>query len=409
MVPEAIFSSSESCSCVVVQGLSAISFHASARFSYCDLLDGQGLCISDVCQVRDELETVDDLAAGRATALDAEAEHAAEALLEVPAGYLVAGVALQAGVRDPRHVGARLEVVGKGEGVGGVALGAQAQGLDAEEQLLGGEGVEGGAQVAQDLDARTDDEADGAEGLPELEPVVALGRLNELRESRRVLAPVELARVDDDAADGGAVAADPLGGRVDDDVCAVVDGADEVAPGAKGVVDLPSKVSAQQAQKHSCEDGRGGDPYDQRHALVMRRLGNGLEVGHVVARVADGLEVDGLGLVVDGGGDVLGAVALDELGGDAQARQKDLELVVGAAVQVGGGDNVVAGVRQRVDGHELRALARRGGQRGHAAFQGGHALLEDVDGGLGRVSRAVRSGCVFFMDVWRGLTFMIRE
>ena len=51
-------------------------------------------------------------------------------------------------------------------------------------------------------------------------------------------APVELARVDEDAGDGGAVAADPLCGGVDDDVGAVLDGTDEVAAGAKGVVDL---------------------------------------------------------------------------------------------------------------------------------------------------------------------------
>jgi hypothetical protein len=53
-----------------------------------------------------------------------------------------------------------------------------------------------------------------------------------------VLAPVELAAVDDDAADGGAVAADPLSRRVDDNVGAVLDGADEVAARAEGVVDL---------------------------------------------------------------------------------------------------------------------------------------------------------------------------
>jgi hypothetical protein len=34
------------------------------------------------------------------------------------------------------------------------------------------------------------------------------------------------------------VAADPLCGRVDDDISAVVDGADEVTTGTKGVVNL---------------------------------------------------------------------------------------------------------------------------------------------------------------------------
>ena len=47
--------------------------------------------------------------------------------------------------------------------------------------------------------------------------------------------PVELAAVHDDAAQRGAVAADELGGGMDDDICAVLDGADQVRR-AEGVV-----------------------------------------------------------------------------------------------------------------------------------------------------------------------------
>jgi len=60
-----------------------------------------------------------------------------------------------------------------------------------------------------------------------------------------------------------------------------------------------------------------------------------LEVGDIVAGVADALNVHSLCLVVDGGSQVLRLVALDELGGNAKAREQDLELVVCAAVQVG--------------------------------------------------------------------------
>ena len=123
----------------------------------------------------------------------------------------------------------------------------------------------------------------------------------------------------------------------------------------------------------------------------MGHLGNGLELGHVVARVADALNVDGLGLVVDGGGDVGGAVARDELGVDAEAREEDLELVICAAVQVRCRHNVVARVRQGGDGHELRSLARRGRHGSDTALERGDPLLEDVDGGAGRVSTPQRS------------------
>lgn len=201
-------------------------------------VDGEGLGVADVGEVGDEREAVDDLAAGGAAAPDAEAQDAAEAAPQVAPGDGVAAVALEARVRDPADVGRGVEVAREGQGVLGVALGAQGQRLDADEELLGGEGVEAGAEVAQDLDARPDDEGDGAERLPELEPVVALGGLDHLREPRRVRAPVELAAVDDDAADGRAVPADPLGRRVHHDVGAVLDRAYEVAARAERVVDL---------------------------------------------------------------------------------------------------------------------------------------------------------------------------
>ena len=66
--------------------------------------------------------------------------------------------------------------------------------------------------------------------------------------------PVELAAVHDDAAQGGAVAADELGGGVHHDVSAVLDGADQVR-GAEGVVD------------------------DQRQAVLVGNGGNGINVG----------------------------------------------------------------------------------------------------------------------------------
>lgn len=140
----------------------------------------------------------------------------------------------------------------------------------------------------------------------------------------------------------------------------------------------------------------------------MGDLGNCLQVRDVVLGVANALNVDSLGLVVNGSSNVLGLVAVDKLGLDAQARQEDFELVVGSAVKVGGGDDVVASVGKRVDGDELGSLARGGGEGSNAAFQGCDPLLEDIDGRLeeGGVSRPKGS--------WAGggegrkLTFIIR-
>lgn len=76
--------------------------------------------------------------------------------------------------------------------------------------------------------------------------------------------------------------------------------------------------------------------YHQGHTFVMGSFGNGLQIGHIVARVSDSLNEDGLGTVVDGRGDVTGSIAIDKLGGDAKSREENLELVVATAVQVAG-------------------------------------------------------------------------
>jgi hypothetical protein len=55
-----------------------------------------------------------------------------------------------------------------------------------------------------------------AEGLPEIQAVVARSRFGEQRKA--AVAPVEGAGIDDHAADGGAVTADPLGRRLHHDV-----------------------------------------------------------------------------------------------------------------------------------------------------------------------------------------------
>ena len=169
--------------------------------------------------------------------------------------------------------------------------------------------------------------------------------------------PVELAGVDDDAADGGAVAAEELGGGVDHDVGAPLDGPHQRRRGA-GVVD------------------------DQRQAVLVGDGGELLDVGHVELGIAERLGVDGAGLVVDGGANAVEVVGVDEADVDAQPRQRVVEQVVGAAVERCGGDDLVAGGGQGGDGQGFRRLAGGRRQSRRAAFERGHALLEDVGGGV---------------------------
>jgi hypothetical protein len=119
-------------------------------------------------------------------------------------------MALEPRVRHPANVLVGLEPLGQLKGIVCVALAAQTERFDAEEELLRRERAEGGAKVALDFDAGADDVGDCAEGVMEFEAVVAFGRVVHLGEAGGVLDPVEFAAVDDYAADGGAVARDML-------------------------------------------------------------------------------------------------------------------------------------------------------------------------------------------------------
>jgi hypothetical protein len=128
---------------------------------------------------------------------------------------------------------------------------------------------------------------------------------------------------------------------------------------------------------------------NQGDTLLLTDLGDGLEVGDVVLGVSDGLDVDSLGVVVDGSSDVFGLVAVHELGLDSEPREHDLELVVGSSVQERGRHDVVTGVRESGNGHELGALAGGGGHSGNSSLQRGNTLLENIDCRLRLMSERV--------------------
>ena len=129
---------------------------------------------------------------------------------------------------------------------------------------------------------------------------------------------------------------------------------------------------------------RSGDRVvdDERHAAGVGGLGQGGDVDDVARRVADALAIDRLGFVIDEGGDGLGAVILGEAHLDPEARQHVGEQGVGAAIELGGGDDVVTGGGQRLDGVGDGGGTRRDHQAGDAPFQRGHPLLQHIVGGV---------------------------
>ena len=144
------------------------------------------------------------------------------------------------------------------------------------------------------------------EDVPVDEPVVARVGVGEPREL--AAAPVEGPGVDDHTADRGPVAADVLRRREDHDVRAVRDRVDE--------------------------SHRGRVVHDQGDAVLVRDRGQGIEVGDVELRVAEGLDVDRLRLLRDRGAEGPGFGRVDELYSPAESGERDCEEGVGPPVEV---------------------------------------------------------------------------
>ena len=188
--------------------------------------------------------------------------------------------------------------------------------------------------------------------------MVAFARVVELREARCVGTPIEFSAINYYSSDCGAMATYPFGCAVDHYVGAVVNRTAEIAARAEGIVD-----------------------YDRDTVLVCDFC-NGFEVWDVIAGVPDGFEVYGFGFFVNESVKVGGGVSFDEFGGYAEAGKGDFELVVGAAVEIGGRDYVVACVGKSGNGHKLGGLAGGGCNGCDAAFEGCNSLFKHIDCGL---------------------------
>ena len=157
------------------------------------------------------------------------------------------------------------------------------------------------------------------------------------------------------------MAADELGGRVDNDVRAVLDRTDQVRS-AEGVVD------------------------DQRDVVLVGNLGDGVDVGNVRVGVTQRLQIDGAGVLLDSAFDLGQVMGVDEGRFNAEGRQGVLQQIGGAAVDGLLGDDMAAVLGQRLDGVVDGSCTGGNGQGGNAALESGNALFKDIFGGVGQAA-----------------------
>ncbi len=154
------------------------------------------------------------------------------------------------------------------------------------------------------------------------------------------------------------MAADKLGRGVDDDVGAMLERSDDDR--GKGVV------------------------HDEHDPVPVRHGSNAFEVGDIRVRVAEGLGIDHFGVGPDGSLEGFQIIdiqngILNTLRGEGVGDQ-----VVGTAVEVVGGDDVVAVLQDVLQGVGDSGGAGSDRQAGHATLEGGNALLEHTLGGVGQ-------------------------
>lgn len=130
-------------------------------------MNSQRLTIPHIRQIRYQLEIINHLAARFPTPLDTKRQHTPKAPGEILFRQLVALMTLQPRITHPAHILIRLEPGREFKRVARVALTSKRERLDAEEQLLGSERVQSGAEVALYFDARFDDVCYCAEGVVE--------------------------------------------------------------------------------------------------------------------------------------------------------------------------------------------------------------------------------------------------
>ena len=313
-------------------------------------MDDQRAHVADVGEMREQRERLDELAARRAPALEPEAEDRAAALGQQPLGERVVGMALEVGVADPFDRRVAVEMGDDLCRVLDVARHPHGQRLDALDDVERVGRAHAGAEVAQALDAGAHDEGQRAEFVGEVDAVIAGVGLGQGREQIAAV-PVELAAVDQRAADRDAVAAEELGHRVIDDVGAQLDRPAEVRR-REGVVD------------------------QQRQAVVVRDGGNARDVEHLEAGVAERLAEHEPRLGPDRRAEGARVARVDQRGGDAEARQRVDEQVVAAAVERARRDDMAARPHQRHHRERERRLARRRADRADAALERREPLFE---------------------------------
>ncbi len=175
-----------------------------------------------------QLAGVDKRLTGRFATLDPKSQHGPVAAREVAFGLGIVRVLREARVVDPLDRIARLQPLRQFQCVGALLTDSQRERLEPLQEQKGVEGTRAHPEVAHALNAGLNDKGHVAhtrhvaQRVPVDQAAVTGVGFGEARVS--ALRPVKPTTIDDNTADRSAVAADPFGAGVHDNVGTVLDG-----------------------------------------------------------------------------------------------------------------------------------------------------------------------------------------
>ena len=262
-------------------------------------MDNEGLHVCDVCEQRENFESVDERLCFLSAALDVEREDGSAAVREILLIKLVVRAVRQRRMVDAFDLRVLGEEIDNLQRVLYMAFNAQRERFKTLQEQECVQRSERCAGITQEDCTDLRDKGCRADILCEADAVVAGVRLYEGRELAAAF-PVKLTAVYDNAADRRAVTADELCSGMDNNVCAVLERTEEV---------------------RRCECG----VYNKRNLMSMCNGCDLFNVNQRCVRVTDGLDEDGLCLIVNRVFKSALFVRVYERCGDAVLRERVLE------------------------------------------------------------------------------------
>ena len=120
--------------------------------------------------------------------------------------------------------------------------------------------------------------------------------------------------------------------------------------------------------------------------MLVGDLGDGVDVGNVGVGIAQRLQIDGAGVLLNGTLDLSQIMGVDKGRLHTERGQRVGQQVGGAAVDGLLGDDVAAVLGQGLDGVVDGSCAGGHSQRRNTALERGNALLKDILGGVGQAA-----------------------